>query len=102
MERPAVYLYARASDTVLDKLSYIETRTEDTRELSAKVQSSHGTNNSDVMRLLCGDHTEMAFEKGQQEGGYFPCAVCESCAKRLIYFSTNLFANGGAPKKGIL
>ena len=35
------------------------------------------------MRLFCGDHPEMAFEKGQQEGGDFPCAGCESCAKRF-------------------
>ena len=83
VERPAVYLLARASDTVLDKLSYIETRTEDIRELSTKVRSSHGTNITDVMRLFCGDHPEMAFEKGQQEGGDFPCAGCESCAKRF-------------------
>ena len=83
---------------MLDKLSYIETQTEDIHELSTKVQSSHETNITDVMRLFCSDHPEMAFEKGQQEGGDFPCAECESCGKRFYdieyNFSTKLFANG--------
>ena len=47
VERLAVYLFARASDTVLDKLSYIETRTEDICELSTKIRSSQGTNITD-------------------------------------------------------
>ena len=64
VERPQVYLLARARDTVLDKLSYVQTRVDDIRELS-------------------GDHPEMAFEKGQQEGGGFACVGCRGHAKQF-------------------
>ena len=81
VERPQVYLLARARDTVLDKLSYVQTRVDDIRELSTRVKSKQGAEFTDVMRFFCGDHPEMAFEKGQQEGGGFPCVGCRGHAK---------------------
>ena len=36
------------------------------------------------MRFCCGDHPQMAFEKGQQEGGGFLCvAGCRGHAKQF-------------------
>ena len=37
-EKLAVYLHARARDTVQDKLSYIDARMEDIQELSTKLK----------------------------------------------------------------
>ena len=83
VETPEVYILARARDTILDKLSYIHTRAEDIKELSYHVKSSSGAEIKDLMRFFCGDHPELAFEKGQQEGGDYPCVGCGACAKRF-------------------
>ena len=76
IEKPAVYLLGRARDTVRDKLSFIDTRMEDIEELSTKLKFRNWTEITDVMRFFSGDHPELCTEKGQQEGGHFPCAGC--------------------------
>ena len=59
IETPEVYLLAQASDTIIDKLSYIDTRVEDIKELSVKVKASQGEIEiTDIMRFFSGDHPE--------------------------------------------
>ena len=84
IEKPAVYLLARARDTVQDKLSYIDTRMEDIQELSTKLKFRNQTEITDVMRFFSGDHPELCTEKGQQEGGHFPCAGCTCKASSFM------------------
>ena len=84
IETPEVYLLAQASDTIIDKLSYIDTRVEDIKELSVKVKASQGEIEiTDIMRFFSGDHPEQNSEKGQQEGGEYPCAGCRAKASRF-------------------
>ena len=62
-----MYLLAQASDTIIDKLSYIDTRVEDITELSVKVKASQGEIEiTDIMRFFSGDHPEQNSERGSK------------------------------------
>ena len=86
VERPEVYLLARAQDTIMDKLSYVETRMEDVQELTTKLKLhvESETEITDVMRFFAGDHPDQNSEKGQQEGGHYPCAGCNAKATNFM------------------
>ena len=72
VEKPRLYIFAKSQDSILEKLSYVETRAEDIRELEWPT-----TNNDQIihdhLRLFKGDHPEIQFEAGNSQGGTYKC-----------------------------
>ena len=73
VERPRLYIFARSQDSILEKLTYIETRAEDVLELKWPIKSPKGQTIHDHLRFFKGDHPEIQFEAGNSQGGTFPC-----------------------------
>ena len=82
VEKPSVYIFARADDSILEKLSYVETRAEDIKNLSLPTEIN-GQTVKDTLRFFQGDHPEIQFESGNQQGGHFPCL----CGVKIDQFS---------------
>ena len=72
VEKPQVYILGKADDSILEKLSYIETRAEDVKNLPLPT-TINGQKIHDTLRFFQGDHPELQFESGNQQGGHFPC-----------------------------
>ena len=70
VEKPSVYIFARADDSILEKLSYVETRAEDIKNLSLPTEIN-GQTVIDILRFFQGDHPEIQYESGNQQGGHF-------------------------------
>ena len=77
VQRPQVYILGRCSDKLVDQLCYIANRVEDLQELEDQIESECNALVTDVMRFFHGDHPAQAVEAGQQEGGHYPCCLCD-------------------------
>ena len=76
VETPHIYLMGRCRDTIVDQLSYSETRLEDLRQLNIRLQSRQRAEIMDVMRFHHGDHPEQESECGKMTGGSYGCCGC--------------------------
>lgn len=82
VERPEIYIVGRCRSTDIEQLAYCETRCECLQGLTEKLELSSGIEISDVMRFFKGDGPAVAFEAGQQKGGYYFCSTCGMHATR--------------------
>ena len=86
VEGPQLYIIVRCKSND-EQLSYIETRIECLEELKTDLQlrsideKYEGILLNDSMRLFKGDGPAIAFEAGNQKGGYYlcPCCVVHAC-----------------------
>ena len=92
IQTPEIYLLARASDTAIDKLSYIETTTEDITELKTNLKSDSNVEFTDKMKYFNSDLPEQCYEQGKMEGGDFPCAGCKEKASNFSDLETIIHA----------
>ena len=82
VEQPQLYIIGRCKSND-EQLSYIETRIECLEELKTDLQLSsidekyEGIILNDSMRLFKGDGPAVAFEAGNQKGGYYFCPSCD-------------------------
>ena len=86
IEAPDVYIFGRSTDSIADKLSFIETRAEDIASLDQNIKSVDGVSYADYFRFFSGDHPEQEFEAGQSEGGNYPCVNCDASAHKFDDF----------------
>lgn len=65
MEQPQTYLLAQSSDTLADKLMYVDERLTDIEQPSLPIQvPGSDTNITAVMRTFKGDNPEQQYEAG--------------------------------------
>ena len=64
VEEPQMYLLARCSDTIHDRLSYNETRLEDVHQLETPLQDDEGRKYTDILIGMSGDNPEQQAEVG--------------------------------------
>ena len=82
VEQPELYIIGRCKSND-EQLSYIETRIECLEELKTDLQLSsidekyEGIILNDSMRLFKVDGPAVAFEAGNQKGGYYFCPSCD-------------------------
>ena len=82
VEGPQLYIVGRCKSND-EQLSYIETRIECLEELKTELQLSsidekyEGILLNYSMRLFKGDGPAIAFEAGNQKGGYYFCPCCD-------------------------
>ena len=77
VEQPNVYLLAMASDTVADKLMYIDERLIDITQLQEPVQVPGKEQLfTATMRSFKGDNPEQQYEAGTNQGGHYKCSGC--------------------------
>ena len=72
VEKPCVYIFGRADDSILERLTYVETRAADIKDLSEPTKIN-GQVIHDRIRFFQGDHPEIQFESGQQQGDHSAC-----------------------------
>ena len=77
VEHPSMYLLAMSSDTLADKLMYIDDRLTDIEQLRLPIVSS-GRQNSYFILLQSfkGDNPEQQYEAGINQGGHYKCSSC--------------------------
>ena len=77
VEQPSIYLLAMSSDTLADKLMYIDDRLTDIEQLRLPIVIS-GCQNSYfiLLRSFKGDNPEQQYEAGINQGGHYKCSGC--------------------------
>ena len=77
IEKPHLYILAKARATMEDQLKFISTRNECLQNISESLKVD-GLEIKDTMRLMNGDKPAVEFESGNQKGGHYACPGCDT------------------------
>ena len=75
VEKSHIYLLAMASDTLADKLMYVDERLMDIKALKVPI-NVNGLEFNVSLPGFKGDNLEQEFEAGVNQGGHYKCSAC--------------------------